>query len=1001
MSGDEPTTDPHQRIAELERDLAAARAQADQWREVAEDRRVTLERFRQHPVVRVLFRLAEVVLPPVRRARQRIEPLRRLAGRGRRVAAAARSIPGKLGARSREQALRSALHRLPAPPADARTVSLVVLTHNGRENLERLLPALRATTGDVEVLVVDNGSDEPTRQFLAGQQGVTVLRNEQNLSFSTANNRAVDQANGDVVCFLNDDVEPLAAGWLERMLAELHDDVVAVGAQLVYPRRPLLASSVADLTVQHLGTRFGPGRDGVPHPANVGGGAPDPTLPPVDVPAATAAALLVDRAAFAAVGGFDDRYEYGAEDVDLCWRLRTGGGRIRVAPGAVLFHHEGATRHTQDAGERAARQARNWDRFAARFGPELARAVELDRLRAERDLTDEPYEVAITITRDLEEAGYGDWYTARELGRELEQLGWHVRYIEKYRDAWYDLPASVDLVISLLDTFDVRRVARPGLTTIAWVRNWGERWATHPWFDEHDVVLASSQALCDQLAARSRHQPVLMPLATNPTRWRSAVTDTDGDVVLPVNNWGADRGVEALVAAVPELHVHGKGWQDVPAIAANWRGHVAYDDLPAVYAGAGVVVDQAAHHTLDDGSVNARVFDALAAGTMVVSNQVTGVRELFGDLLPTWETPQELRAVLDELRDDPDGTRQRLEQLQATVLERHTYASRAVDLQDLLVERAQRPSLALLIGAPNRRVAPTWGDLHLAEALARELRAAGCRAAVFTADEWTDRAVRAADVAVHVKGRGRVERAEGQVHVVWNISHPDELTDEEAAEADLVLVASTRFADEVARRVDTPVATLLQATDHRRFRPVPTEDRYRHDVAFVGNSKHVFRPVVADALDADLDVAVYGANWEKFIPADRVRATHVPNDELPAVYASVRVLLNDHWDDMRRWGFVSNRAFDVLAVGGAVLVSDDLPDLHELFDGCVPTYATPDELAAVVGDLLDDADERARLAARGRDIVLAGHTFAHRAEQLLELLSPLLERRGVVVPPAH
>ena len=64
---------------------------------------------------------------------------------------------------------------------------------------------------------------------------------------------------------------------------------------------------------------------------------------------------------------------------------------------------------------------------------------------------------------------------------------------ERKGDRWYELPEDLDYVLSLMDPFDLRRVPAH-VTTIAWVRNWTERWLEQPWFQRADVLLASSQA---------------------------------------------------------------------------------------------------------------------------------------------------------------------------------------------------------------------------------------------------------------------------------------------------------------------------------------------------------------------------------------------------------------------------------------------------------------------------------------------------------------------------
>ena len=107
-----------------------------------------------------------------------------------------------------------------------------------------------------------------------------------------------------------------------------------------------------------------------------------------------------------------------------------------------------------------------------------------------------------------------------------------------------------------------------------------------------------------------------------------------------------------------------------------------------------------------------------------------------------------------------------------------------------------------------------------------------------------------------------------------------------------------------------------------------------------------------------------------------------PNDELGALYAAAHVVLNDHWEDMRQGGFVSNRLFDAAACG-ARIISDDIAGVHELFGAQVRTFAGPGD----VGDLLADVprgwpglEDRLRLAATVAD----QHSFDRRAATLLD-----------------
>lgn len=983
--GDE-TEDLRVRIAKLEDALEAERKVSEQWRRVAEERRVAMERLRQRRVVRLVLAVARVVMPWLHRGRRMAGAVQR---QGRGFASSVVGLHHRVAAGRRAQALAAACGDLPDPPEDPRSVAAVVLTRDGKSHLERLLPRLASSRHALEVLVVDNASAAETASWLAGQPGIAVQRNDTNLAFAEANNRAVDLTDADVVVFLNDDVEPFDDRWIDRLLRELHGDVAAVGAQLVYPRRRLLDGRVRDVSVQHRGILFESAADEPPRPVHVDRYEDvDPWIQAYDVPAATAACLAVDRAVFLEVGGFDTAYAWGAEDVDLCWRLGQAGHRVRVAPDAVLWHREGATRHRDDPQERERRQVANWTIFEDRWGSAVRRAVALDRVHGALVLSRRPYEVAITITRDLESAGYGDHYTAHELGDVLASFGWTVRFIERYRDAWYDVPATVDAVIVLHDVFDVRRVARPGLTTLAWVRNWVDRWLSHPWFDDLDIVAASSRAAADELVAGSRltHVPVL-PLATDPQRFDAGDHQREG-VVLTANHWGYDRGVEALVEVVPSLRLYGKGWEDVPAVAHVWQGPLPYDGLPDLYAASSIVIDQTAGPTREHGFVNSRVFDAAAAGAFVISDQVDGLTDLFGpDVVATYRTPTELAAEIARALESPAATRKRAERLRNLVVAEHTYQARGMAIRDLLADRVNRPSIVVRTGAPNTKEARSWGDTYFAEAMAAELHARGHQTLIQTLDEWDDRRGRGYDVCLHLRGRSRVPPSDGQFRAVWVISHPEEVGPDEVAEADIVFAASEALARALAT-TDRPVHTLLQATDTGRFRPRQPTRRYAHDLVFVGNSRFVERHMVRDALGAGLPLTIYGANWERYVPAEVIAGRFVANEDLPVVYSSASVVLNDHWPGMREWGLISNRVFDVLACGGC-LVSDDVSGLRELFGEAV---AIADGQAAVeltVNRLLADPAERTRMGNAGRTLVEAEHTFAHRADAFLAATIPV------------
>jgi GT2 family glycosyltransferase len=264
-------------------------------------------------------------------------------------------------------------------------VSVIIPTRNGVGLLRTCLDGLAATQyPDVEVIVVDNDSDDPaTLAYLASLEParVRVLRHPGPFNYSAINNRAAAQARGRLMCLLNNDIEVMAPDWLAIMATQaLRDDVGAVGAKLLYP----------DGRIQHAGVVIGVG--------NAAGHAHRFLRPgdqgyfrrhalPQFTSAVTAACLVVSRDRFLAVGGLDEaNFAVAYNDVDLCLRLNQRGWQSLYEPRAVLIHHESVSRGldldpvgaARFAGELAALQ-RIWhtDEIVDPYHhPKLSRATE-------------------------------------------------------------------------------------------------------------------------------------------------------------------------------------------------------------------------------------------------------------------------------------------------------------------------------------------------------------------------------------------------------------------------------------------------------------------------------------------------------------------------------------------------------------------------------------------------------------------------------------------------
>lgn len=244
-----------------------------------------------------------------------------------------------------------------APKSDALPhVTVIIPTRDQVGLLRACINGVLATHyPSVDLLVIDNDSSDPAALDYLEElvsRGIAVLRYPGPFNYSAMHNRAVEIAQGPLLCLLNNDIEIHDPTWLERMaVAALRDDVGAVGAKLLY----------GDNTIQHAGILTGVG-GGAGHAhrlqRNTDSGYFDRAHLPQFVSAVTGACLVVAKDKFQAVGGFDaDNFAVAFNDVDLCLKLNGRGWQSYYEPRAVLIHHESKSRGSDRSGAKKARFA--------------------------------------------------------------------------------------------------------------------------------------------------------------------------------------------------------------------------------------------------------------------------------------------------------------------------------------------------------------------------------------------------------------------------------------------------------------------------------------------------------------------------------------------------------------------------------------------------------------------------------------------------------------------
>lgn len=292
-------------------------------------------------------------------------------------------------ARASARALNDALHALGRAAAAEATgpatwrvryalpdtppqVTLMIPTRNRLDLLRTCLGSIleRTTYPNYEILVIDNGSDDPaTLAWLHELQHsgkIRLYRDDRPFNYSALNNAGQTHARGDFLCLVNNDIEVISPDWLDELVGQaLQPGVGVVGARLLY----------ADGTLQHAGVVTGirgiAGHIYKHSPRNTGGHH-DRARCVQALSAVTGACMLVHRPLWQQLGGLDaEHLTVAYNDVDFCLRAVQAGFRVVWTPHAELYHHESVSRGSDLAWIRQGRFAYETRTMRTRWGAQL------------------------------------------------------------------------------------------------------------------------------------------------------------------------------------------------------------------------------------------------------------------------------------------------------------------------------------------------------------------------------------------------------------------------------------------------------------------------------------------------------------------------------------------------------------------------------------------------------------------------------------------------------
>ena len=334
-------------------------------------------------------------------------------------------------------------------------VSIIILNRDGLEHLKRLFDNFdeKANYSNYEIIVVDNASSDESVGYLKSLKlPITLIENSENVSFSKGNNDAAKIANGEYLLLLNNDIEP-TYGWLNEMVGCIlnNKNAGAVGAKLIFPYYNDIESQGKSYSIQHAGVKFreerkpyiyGPYHENMFSTLIFSGDVNHQK----EVISNTAACLLVPKDLYLELGGLDENYFYGYEDIDFALKLHENNYKSIFNPFALLFHHESATR-VEDIDRKNQLNYENIMYFLGKWGDYLFKEILIDKINQNHFFTNKKLDISIVSKNN-------DFIS--KLVKDLNYKGFNVKIIPNLNNL--DIGENCDILISNDKNYEVDKL---------------------------------------------------------------------------------------------------------------------------------------------------------------------------------------------------------------------------------------------------------------------------------------------------------------------------------------------------------------------------------------------------------------------------------------------------------------------------------------------------------------------------------------------------------------
>ena len=297
----------------------------------------------------------------------------------------------------------------------------------------------------------------------------------------------------------------------------------------------------------------------------------------------------------------------------------------------------------------------------------------------------------------------------------------------------------------------------------------------------------------------------------------------------------------------------------------------------------------------------------------------------------------------------------------------------------------------ILISAPSGEESKYWGDTYFAQELVKSFNKMGQDAKIIYRDQNPNKFIEKNTIQLCLRGLFPMEINKKCLNLIWVISHPDQIGKRELTKYDGIFAASHAWALEKSKQWNLEIKPLLQATNPELFKITSSNSAIKSELLFVGNTRGQFRQSVKIASSCPKHLTVIGSGWENYLPKSMINSNFISNDSLPELYQNSDFVLADHWQDMSKNGFISNRLFDAVSCGARV-ITDYVPGISDIFGDSVVEFKNTKDLEILLNQDLTEKFGDIESRVKNAQTIQTQHNFDLRAKELTKLAQHLVKK---------